>query len=392
MPAPLPIRHRPAGSARRRAALLAGAGAAVAAALLAAGAGAGQAAVAPGAACTSPGVSATGADGARYVCNRSGSKLSWVKVPGGGSSGSSGGSATGGSTGAKAGARCTRAGATAGGGAGITLTCVRAGGKLVWRSVKPAKPGTGTTGGSSSSGGGTGGNSGQGTAFPWSPGPDGWTRTGTAPSCAGLAWTLPVDLSTATNILPPGQMRGGNYKAHGGFRFDQRTDNLVTVRAPFEGILYRGAAYLEDDYTAPTGKPELQYLLDIVHPCGFMVRFDHLRTLAPAIKAVFDANVRTTNDTRTTNLPAVTVKAGDVIATEIGHRDTGRNISFDLGIYDLRAKQTTTRSATEIQQIGSSPEMAWHAVCWYDLFGSAASARIRSLPAPGGQAQSDFCR
>ena len=85
--------------------------------------------------------------------------------------------------------------------AGIKYTCIKSGKKLVWnkgvgtKSASPTAP--------------AGGNS--------------------LPSCPTPLLQTPVDLSKVTSILYPGQERGGNYKAHGGFGFDNATDNLVTV-------------------------------------------------------------------------------------------------------------------------------------------------------------------
>ena len=56
-------------------------------------------------------------------------------------------------------------------------------------------------------------------------------------SCPTPLLQTPVDLSKVTSILYPGQERGGNYKAHGGFGFDNATDNLVTVKIPLSGFL-----------------------------------------------------------------------------------------------------------------------------------------------------------
>lgn len=70
----------------------------------------------------------------------------------------------------------------------------------------------------------------------------------------------PVDLSKVTAILYPGQERGGDFKHHGGFRFDNSKSDDIEVRAPLDGNLKEAQAYMEGD--------EVQYLFDFAHPCG----------------------------------------------------------------------------------------------------------------------------
>ena len=44
-----------------------------------------------------------------------------------------------------------------------------------------------------------------------------------------FVFQLPIDINKATSVLYPGQIRGGDYKAHGGFRFDKSLPNEITV-------------------------------------------------------------------------------------------------------------------------------------------------------------------
>lgn len=186
------------------------------------------------------------------------------------------------------------------------------------------------------------GASGSGSTVVWfNDGQGTWMPTGgTPPSCAGVAWQLPIDdLAVVDTVLDPGQVRGGRYKAHGGLR---TTTSDVVVRSPIDGYLVAAAVYreLEDGSTGPGG--ERQVLLDIQNPCGLAVRFDHLRVLDPVIeKAIASVPVR--DDSRTTNLTPIPVKRGQPIATRIGHVDVGVNRSFDFGAYDYRSIQPNRR-------------------------------------------------
>ena len=79
-------------------------------------------------------------------------------------------------------------------------------------------------------------------------------------ACPTPLLQTPVDLSMVTSILYPGQERGGNYKAHGGFGFDNATDNSVTVKIPLSGKITRVVRYKE--------MGELQYLFEFEGDCG----------------------------------------------------------------------------------------------------------------------------
>lgn len=104
---------------------------------------------------------------------------------------------------------------------------------------------------------------------------------GTPPTCPSpLNLPLPVDLSRVTSILYPGQVRG-DYKAHGGFRFDMSGQTTaVEVRAAMAGRVTRAARYLASG--------EIQYTVDIENDCGIMFRYGHLRDLPSKIQAIMD--------------------------------------------------------------------------------------------------------
>lgn len=216
--------------------------------------------------------------------------------------------------------------------------------------------------------------------------------SGRPPACPSLTWQMPIDTLTGVqSVLDPGQVRGGRYKAHGGFRM---ADSRTIVRAPISGYLVAAAAYRESATGVPGPGGEIQYLLDIQHPCGLMVRFDHLKVLSPAMaKAVASVPVR--DDSRTTTItPPVAVSRGEVLATTVGHTETGVNPAFDFGVYDARSPQPNRRSAAELLAFGPDGELGRYAVCWLDLFGTAESAALRSLPRTSTEAAqgSDVCR
>lgn len=194
-----------------------------------------------------------------------------------------------------------------------------------------------------------------------------------APPCPQpLILQTPVDLSKVTAILYPGQERGGNFKAHGGFRFDNSKFDEIEVRAPMDALLSDAGQYIEQG--------EVQYLLDFQAPCGIRYRFDHLLILAPKFAKIAeklpDGKV---GDSRTARInEEVKVTTGEVVATGVGLRSG--NVFVDFGVYDMRGK------------ILSSPQD--NAVCWFDLLKASDSAKVKSLP-PGDSksgSQSTLCK
>ncbi len=217
----------------------------------------------------------------------------------------------------------------------------------------------------------------------WSFNGSDWKPSGTAPTCDDpLNLPLPVELSAITSILYPGQTRG-QYKPHGGFRLNSGD---ITVTAPMDAVITRGSRYIEQG--------ETQILLEFVNSCGIMYRFDHLRTLSPAMQAVVDTfPPAQVDDSRTTNLTStVTVKKGDTIATAIGFAKTS-NFGFDFGVYDLRQANTASKTAGWAS-MHKFPELENYATCWLDLLDDSVKTTIKNLP-PGDQTSgktSDYCK
>lgn len=209
---------------------------------------------------------------------------------------------------------------------------------------------------------------------------------GTPPTCPSpLNLPLPVDLSRVTSILYPGQVRG-DYKAHGGFRFDMSGQTTaVEVRAAMAGRVTRAARYLASG--------EIQYTVDIENDCGIMFRYGHLRDLPSKIQAIMDTLPPAVElDSRSTRITGVTVSAGEVVATGVGLRDADRNVFLDFGVYDLRQRNAISADAAWFASHNN--DTAPYGTCWFDLLSTADAARVRSLPAADGVMgkTSDYCR
>lgn len=215
-----------------------------------------------------------------------------------------------------------------------------------------------------------------------------WVVTGDAPKCPyPLVIKAPIDVTRAIAVLYPGQVRGGNYKPHGGFLFNGARNEDITVRAPFDGAAVLGSRYIEQG--------EAQYLLFFVNPCGIAYRFDHLHTLSPAMQQAADTlPPAKPDDSRTTRFAEpITVKEGDVIATAVGFKNNA-NVSVDFGVYNLGELNRASGDPDFASAHTSDKEQASYAVCWIDWFDARESSIIRALPG-GDQAAgktSDYCQ
>ena len=237
--------------------------------------------------------------------------------------------------------------------AGIKYTCIKSGKKLVW------SKGVGTKSTSSNAS----------AASPQS-------------ACPTPLLQTPVDLSRVTSILYPGQERGGNYKAHGGFGFDNATDNLVTVKIPLSGKITRVVRYRE--------LGEVQYLFEFEGNCGVSFRFDHLRKLTAKFEAIVNA-FPIKEDTRTDPVnPPVAVTVGEVIATEVGFLN---NVSVDFGVYDMRQKNESSKDPAWASAHSQYPADSY-GICWLNSLPQADSSAVKLLPsrdAKNGKT-SDYCK
>lgn len=213
-----------------------------------------------------------------------------------------------------------------------------------------------------------------------------WTASGTPPTCPEPLLQPPADTSQATAVLYPGQIRGGNYKAHGGFLFNKVQGNKVSVKAPMDGDVFRGSRYIEQG--------EHQYMFDFINACGVMFRIDHLLDLTPKFAALADKLPPAQVDmSATTPISGASVKVGEEIATAVGFPRMN-NVSFDLGVYNLKEQNMASKDASYATKHANEKETAFYGICWLDSFSSTISQQLKALPG-GDQANgktSDYCK
>lgn len=235
----------------------------------------------------------------------------------------------------------------------------------------------------------------------WSSGGDGsWITLPydtTPPACPDpLILDLPTpDLSKASSILYPGQSRtggsfqglGGNYKAHGGIRFQDNPDNNITVVMPFNGSVVSASKDVVEG--------ELQYGFSIVNACGIMISLGHMHDLTPAFQAIADTLPdREEGDSRATKIePGVPFKTGDKIATAVGLVNS-KNVGFDYGLYDLRTYNEASKDAAYKAAHADTAEKSFHGLCWLEYLSDKDKATAKALPPTDETAgkTSDYCK
>lgn len=228
------------------------------------------------------------------------------------------------------------------------------------------------------------------TRVPWSYDGSNWKSTGEVSECKNpLEIMTPVDISLVSGMLYPGQVRGTHYKAHGGFAFDNQNHNRVTVKLPEDSVLWRAVGYIQDG--------EVQYLLDFMSECGIAYRFDHLLTLSDELAQIMSKLPEPTEGTLTHFInPPVQFKKGDVIATEVGFRNT-LNVGFDFGVYDLRQRNHVAQTDPAwVEAHKQEAEYSYFAICWLDNLEGNDKVVARSLKARGAYGdegkESDYCK
>lgn len=229
------------------------------------------------------------------------------------------------------------------------------------------------------------------TEITWMQTEDGYRPSSTPPACdAKLVKQFPADITKVTSVLYPGQVRGNDYKPHGGLRFDKSDNNSITVKAPFDGKVIDGSAYIAQD-----PENDVQYSFDVMNDCGMMYRVGHLLTLSPQLAEIAKTFPKPAKgDSRTTNVnPPVKIIAGTVLATGVGTA-SDHNTFFDWGVYDWNKPNSVSSNQSWLTDPRHNNSLAKHAVCWFGMLSANDENTIRSLPAgdPTGGKTSDYCK
>lgn len=220
-----------------------------------------------------------------------------------------------------------------------------------------------------------------------------WQASGTPPACpTPLILVPPIDLSRATSIVYPGQIRGTEFKPHGGFRMDQPDETgTIDVVAPMAATIWRANRGLFG------ANNEIQHMFDFINDCGIIYRLGHLRVLSPRFQQIAESLPPATEGNSHTTIFAAgqTVARGETIGTAVGFlafQDNESNFGVDWGVYDARERNAASADPAWLaQHPGEFPAFG---VCWFDYLSLADQAIVRSLPSADWQsgATSDYCQ
>lgn len=216
-----------------------------------------------------------------------------------------------------------------------------------------------------------------------------WKPSNTPPSCEDpIQIKSPVDINKVNSVLLPGQVRGSDFKPHGGLATDMQSNNDMIVSTVRDAYLYRGSRYISFG--------EVQYMFDFIDPCGIMFRLDHLNNLSDEFQRYADKlPTPQPDDSRTVRFDEQPwISSGTVVATTIGIKND-LNTFFDFGVYDLRKRNaaSTTDLYKQDKLRLDDKEMSFYAICWFNNLPEPDRSKVLSYPERDGArtGRSDYC-
>ena len=278
----------------------------------------------------------------------------------------------------KAGGECKKLGNTVVD-SGFKYKCVKSGNKLTWsKGVRITKPAPASTSNK--------------TPVVWRFDGKEWISQGSVPQCPSplIPTGELLDFSKVLSIVQPGQIRGGSYKPHGGLRWSEFGGVVkgISIKAPFDGEIVAAAQYISEG--------NYQFTINIIHPCGIMLRLGHLLEPSDSIMKILNTiPPAIENDSRESFLSGTFIKKDQLIASEVGMVPPASPDSLgtfmDLGIVDLRKKNPALDSNFKSN---ADIKYALYSVCWYEgnYFSDSDRARVLNLPFSNGDATSDYCK
>lgn len=217
-----------------------------------------------------------------------------------------------------------------------------------------------------------------------------WARDGAPPACPEpLIMESPMEVSLATGILYPGQVRGDgpkDFKPHGGFAL--KPGSKIELKAPMDGYLTHVAKFT-DEFGYHVG-------LTFQHPCGIQFGGGHWGALPPDIQAVVDTvPLKGFRESRTEPIiPPYFVKKGQVIVTGLQEKAHPERPGFDWGIADYRQPNAASKDPRFRELYGYAPWNTYYGVCWLDILPPNQQTVLKSLPGVDGKQgkNSEYCK
>ena len=215
-----------------------------------------------------------------------------------------------------------------------------------------------------------------------------WSYIGNPPDCEPfetLFTTFPIEMEYLTQFARPGRTGMGEtiYIGHGALRADTSIHDQVTVRFPAEGFSLAQVSRRFENYIDSN---EEQIKLEFIHPCGLLVRLDHLARLSNRWALIVEG-VPLGTDSRITFFPQNVhfVAAGEILSEGIGH---AANTYLDFGVYDFRNKNDV--ASYVVSHWPDYRGTADYGICWSAFFGAETEKALSELPA-GANPLSDYC-
>ena len=270
----------------------------------------------------------------------------------------------------------------------FVFTCLKSQRKLIWSNGIPTRetvPKSRPTPSPSSS-------SNNQVIWDWMENQGKWAAQGTPPACA-----FPIipagsflDFTKPLSLVQPGQVRGGSFKPHGGLQWSVYGSYVdsTKITVPFDGLVIAAAHFkVEGVY---------QFGVNVVHPCGFMLRLGHLHIASPQFAAILEKLPPAIEmDSRESYInPPVAVKAGDVIATAVGipppASADAMGTFIDFGLLDLRAPNPALPANFTSN---ADAKYSKYSLCWYkgNYLSESDRALIAKLPLANGDSASTYC-
>lgn len=234
------------------------------------------------------------------------------------------------------------------------------------------------------------------TSWFWDGPTEAYVTTGAPPDCptplveaGGL-----VDLSDVMEKYQPGRVSDGEYLINGSFRWssaDMPYPETITVTMPFDGYVTGAWQFLKSG----------AYLfgLNLVHPCGLMLRLSKMHEPSPEVKALLDQmGPAAEKDSRETfYTPGLWLTEGTVLATSVGVPPPNPQpdvvgAQLDVAILDLRTRNPQIPADFDFTRWSGSaaPQYVFYARCFYQDGYFAEEALIEAIPV-GGSPDSDTC-
>ncbi|MDP1712380.1 MAG: hypothetical protein Q8K86_07975 [Candidatus Nanopelagicaceae bacterium] len=283
---------------------------------------------------------------------------------------------------------------------GYAFTCLKSGKKLIWSKGIPIKkiapmPTAKPTPSQSVQNNPTPSpsSSNNQVTWDWMDNQGKWVANGNPPACQFpiIPKGSLLDFSQPISLLQPGQVRGGSYKPHGGFRFSTYGTFIADIKiyVPFDGVVTVAAQYKTEG--------TFQFLVNIVSPCGFMARLGHLYIpSAQFTKILSNLPAPVEGDSRETFLnPPIPVKAGDLIASSVGMPPPASPDSMgsfmDFGLLDLRVPNPVVPADFTSN---ADPKYSRYSLCWYqgNYLSDSDKALVAKLPLSNGDSTSTYCK